>query len=34
LFLSRLDELIELEPGAFAGVAGPVRYGHEFDDLE
>ena len=25
---------IELEPGAFAGVAGTVRYGHEFDDLE
>ena len=25
---------IELEPGAFAGVSGTVRYGHEFDDLE
>jgi putative acetyltransferase len=25
---------IELEPGAFAGVSGMVRYGHEFDDLE
>ena len=25
---------IELEPGAFAGVSGAVRYGHEFDDLE
>ena len=25
---------IELEPSAFAGVSGMVRYGHEFDDLE
>ena len=25
---------IEIEPGAFAGVSGMVRYGHEFDDLE
>ncbi|HEX7813165.1 MAG TPA: N-acetyltransferase [Burkholderiales bacterium] len=25
---------IELQPGAFKGVSGPVRYGHEFDDLE
>ena len=25
---------IELDPGAFAGVSGSVRYGHEFDDLE
>ena len=25
---------IELEPGAFAGATGAVRYGHEFDDLE
>lgn len=25
---------IELEPGAFAGASGTVRYGHEFDDLE
>lgn|SRR5258705_1275712 len=25
---------IELDPGAFAGVSGTVRYGHEFDDLE
>ena len=25
---------IELEPGAFAGVSGTVRFGHEFDDLE
>jgi putative acetyltransferase len=25
---------IELEPDAFAGVVGTVRYGHEFDDLE
>ena len=24
---------IELDPGAFAGTTGPVRYGHEFDDL-
>ena len=24
---------IELEPGAFAKASGPVRYGHEFDDL-
>lgn len=25
---------IELQPGAFNGVSGMVRYGHEFDDLE
>ncbi len=25
---------IELQPGAFAKASGPVRYGHEFDDLE
>ena len=25
---------IELQPGAFANASGPVRYGHEFDDLE
>ena len=25
---------IELEPGAFAGVSGIMRYGHELDDLE
>ncbi len=25
---------IELEPGAFAGASGTVRYGNEFDDLE
>jgi putative acetyltransferase len=25
---------IELRPGAFANASGPVRYGHEFDDLE
>lgn len=25
---------IELEPDAFAGATGAVRYGHEFDDLE
>lgn len=25
---------IELDPGAFAGATGAVRYGHEFDDLE
>ena len=25
---------IELEAGAFTGVSGSVRYGHEFDDLE
>jgi putative acetyltransferase len=25
---------IELQPGAFAGTSGTVRYGHEFDDLE
>ncbi len=25
---------IELQPGAFEGVSGLARYGHEFDDLE
>jgi putative acetyltransferase len=25
---------MELEPGAFEGASGTVRYGHEFDDLE
>ena len=25
---------VELESGAFAGVSGMVRYGHEFEDLE
>ncbi|HEX4986726.1 MAG TPA: N-acetyltransferase [Burkholderiales bacterium] len=25
---------MELQPGAFAGATGAVRYGHEFDDLE
>ena len=25
---------IELEPGAFSGASGIVRYGHEFEDLE
>jgi putative acetyltransferase len=25
---------IELEPGAFAGASGIVRFGHEFEDLE
>ncbi len=25
---------LELQPGAFSGCEGPVRYGHEFDDLE
>ena len=24
----------ELEPRAFAGISGTIRYGHEFDDLE
>jgi predicted N-acetyltransferase YhbS len=25
---------IELEPRAFAGISGTIRYGHEFEDLE
>jgi putative acetyltransferase len=25
---------VELQPGAFAGTFGAVRFGHEFDDLK